>query len=285
MGAWGPGILDNDSALDLKAVWKENLGEGFSPEEITEVLINEAKETGVLDGDEEELEFWLSLALIQWKTGRLQQLVFEKAIELLKSDHLIALEQRRWEGEKLYSKRINHLKKLEETLNSNQPPAKKIPKPFHRETILKKGDLITFQLNSGKYFLIEIVDVEKSHQEECPTGIIYDYYSPVKPDIGVIDKTNLLAVRKVFNASERWPDKDGNIVTTYRDIIDYEVALWATSRRYDEPRDRIEIIGNVGDKPYQRKSFVFLEWRYIDDKLDKWLNGDIVIIDLERKNS
>lgn len=285
MGAWGPGILDNDSALDLKAVWKENLGEGFSPEEITEVLVDEAKENGTLDGDEEEVDFWLSLALIQWKTGRLQQLVLEKAKELLRSDHLITIEQRRWEGEKLYSKRISHLKNLEETLNSSQPTAKKIPKPFYRETILKKGDLITFQLKSGKYFLIEIVDVHKSHQEEFVRGVIYDYYSTVKPDMGVINKTPLLPVRKVFNASERWPDKDGNIVTTYRDIIDYEVALWATSRRFDEPRDKIEIIGNIGDKPYQQKSFVFLEWRHIDEKLDKWMKGDIVIINLERKSS
>ena len=104
----------------------------------------------MLDGDEEEVDFWLSLALIQWKTGRLQQVVLEKAIELLKSDHLIAIEQRRWEGKELYNKRISHLKKLEATLNSNQPSAKKIPKPFYRETILKKGDLITFELHSGK---------------------------------------------------------------------------------------------------------------------------------------
>ena len=109
MGTWGAAILSNDLAQEIGDEWKELLGEGYSPEAITEHLIEVAENQGTLADVEDKYNFWLSLSLIQWKTGRLQTKIQKKALFLLDDSELLIMEEQRWKTKKDYERRIKYL--------------------------------------------------------------------------------------------------------------------------------------------------------------------------------
>jgi hypothetical protein len=181
MGTWGTGILDNDLAEDLKAQWVEYLSEGYAPDEVSEHMITAASEEGMMDDIEEEYDFLIPFALIQWKTGRLQESIKERALALLEDENVIQIEGSRWEEPIELRKRLVNLQKLRTTLQSDQPKPKKISKPYCQTTSLKQGDLFTMLLNSGNYALFEVNEIEEEHNHQIPICILYKYRSSNLP--------------------------------------------------------------------------------------------------------
>ncbi|MGE6204228.1 hypothetical protein [Guptibacillus hwajinpoensis] len=153
MGAWGVAIFSDDIAEDISLRYKDLLGDNYSSEEASKIVIDEFDS----ELDEEEITtFWISFALIQWKLGRLQDEVKVKALQVIDSgDDLI-----RWdEDPKLKQKRETVLLKLKEQLNSTQPEAKEVRKRFISETFLKAGDAISYRLLSESYIILKVIDI------------------------------------------------------------------------------------------------------------------------------
>ena len=112
MGAWGVAILSDDIAEDIKLLYKDLLANEYSNEEASRIVIEEYKNE--LD-DEETIVFGLVFSSIQWKLGRLQENVKQKALQIIESGADLA----RWEEEpKLQKKREAVLNKLREQLHS-----------------------------------------------------------------------------------------------------------------------------------------------------------------------
>lgn len=153
MGAWGVAILSDDIAEDVNFRYKDLLGDNYSNEEASRIVIEEY--LNELD-DEEITAFWLSFALIQWKLGRLQEEVKNKALQIIDSGSDL---ERSEEDPKLKKKRESVLLKLKEQLNSPQPQAKKVPKRFVSETTLKAGDAISYELLSGDYIILKVIGI------------------------------------------------------------------------------------------------------------------------------
>lgn len=119
MGAWGVAILSDDIAKDIQLIYKDLLGNEYSNEEASRIVIEEYQTE--LD-DEEIIVFWLAFACMQWKLGRLQENVKLEALQIIESGADLS----RWEDEpKLQRKREVVLNKLREQLHSPQPQAKK----------------------------------------------------------------------------------------------------------------------------------------------------------------
>ncbi|EJR26152.1 hypothetical protein IIG_05474 [Bacillus cereus VD048] len=108
MGAWGVAILSDDIAKDIQLIYKDLLGNEYSNEEASRIVIEEYQTE--LD-DEEIIVFWLAFACIQWKLGRLQENVKLEALQIIESGADLS----RWEDEpKLQRKREVVLNKLRE---------------------------------------------------------------------------------------------------------------------------------------------------------------------------
>lgn len=126
MGAWGPGLYQDDVALEVKDEYIKLLKLGKNNEEAyNELLANNA---WVTDTEEEETPmFWFALADAQWRLGRLKEEVKDIAVSFIDEGR----DLERWqEDKKQYEKRKKVLSSLKEKLNSPQPKEKKIPKPF-----------------------------------------------------------------------------------------------------------------------------------------------------------
>lgn len=259
MGVWGPAILSNDQAEDLQSNWKFYLGEGHDPKELTDGLIGLAKEESIFEEKEEEYDFWLSLALIQWKTGRLQENVKQRALEMLSHSKIEEIEADRWTERSDYNRRLRHLSKLRITLNSEQPKPRRISKYFLRSTSLKLGDIFTIGLSSGNYVIMKVIEIEEEveygYDVSVPSVVLFNYTSRTKPS-----STDLRGLTFVNIA--------GNMESEPR----FRFTLWETSIRNSEPTNRIEIVENdprIESIPGGNGGFC--EWNRIDSKLEEWI--------------
>ncbi|MDE6591489.1 MAG: DUF4259 domain-containing protein [Oscillospiraceae bacterium] len=163
MGAWGPGLFQNDTVEDLKYDYKSQLKLGKSDEEALEYVL-EVNDTENLD-DDEKYDFWLALASLMHDLGRLTEDVKKRALELAENP---GYDLERW-SKKERPKREQVIFELKEKLNSPQPPRKKISvsRPFKCKWNV--NDVFYYKLGSeyadtpyeGKYILILVENFER----------------------------------------------------------------------------------------------------------------------------
>lgn len=118
MGTWGTGIFQSDYALDVKDTYMDRIRKGEDDESVMNSLIAEYEREGDFNYDDTRYVFWLALAYIQWKTGRLDPMVKERALSCIQDGSELEL----WKGETetTYRHRKKALADLEETLLSPQ---------------------------------------------------------------------------------------------------------------------------------------------------------------------
>lgn len=157
MGAWGTGLYQNDTSLDIKDSFIVMYNKGESVESITEKMLELNK--SLIAGDE-ELLFWLALADTQWEHGVLLPFVKENA--LLWIDRI----NRQGTGLSLQLNK-DDIEKLQSKLLSTQPQKKKIVIKRIYRCEWKVGDVFAYRLESdlakerglyGRYFLIRKID-------------------------------------------------------------------------------------------------------------------------------
>ena len=86
MGTWGTGIFQSDYALDVKDTYMDRIRKGEDDESVMNSLIAEYEREGDFNYDDTRYVFWLALAYIQWKTGRLDPMVKERALSCIQDD-------------------------------------------------------------------------------------------------------------------------------------------------------------------------------------------------------
>src|SRR5438067_4083817 len=118
MGAWGAGLFADDDAADLRGDYRTYLADAQSDAGATDLAARDYDAN--LDRPGETTAFWLALASIQWRMGRLDPRV--KAVCLTIIDNGIDLEK--WAASPDRSKRAAVLVKLREMILSPLPPAK-----------------------------------------------------------------------------------------------------------------------------------------------------------------
>lgn len=117
MENWLEELYQEDIAEDIKKNYLELLRSGKTNEEATEVLLRWYHEFIIYD-EEGEL-FWYVLADTQWRYGRLNQKVKEKALKYIESDAIL----NSWHENPNWSKMLEELKK---EITSPMPEEKKI---------------------------------------------------------------------------------------------------------------------------------------------------------------
>ncbi|MEC3194621.1 hypothetical protein P9Z84_18050 [Bacillus cereus] len=245
MGAWGVAILSDDIAEDIKLLYKDLLANEYSNEEASRTVIDEYKNE--LD-DEETIVFWLVFASIQWRLGRLQENVKQEALQIIESGADLA----RWEEEpKLQKKREAVLNKLREQLHSRQPEAKKVPKRFIANTSLKAGDAVSYELASGSYIILKVIEIiEEWHGDRYPLFEICDWEGKEVPSKEQINQFGLK--KRIY--------EDGK-----QEMM--KLAIYPSGKR-DNPTKRMQVVAenvkvvlNVGT-PY-----TVMSWKELDNYL------------------
>jgi hypothetical protein len=151
MSVDGPGLFADDHAFDVRALYREFVAEGKTGPEATDLLIKEWE--GLLDDSDIGPAFWLALGATQWKLGRLEPRVLEKALQII--DEGSDLE--RWtHNPTQLRKRKSVLQRLRKQLISAQPTAQKIKPRDRVECDWEVGEVLVYKLKSGKRVLLRV---------------------------------------------------------------------------------------------------------------------------------
>ena len=148
MGAWGAGIFANDVACDVRDEYRGLLEEKVPDVEATRRVIDSWKEWS------DDPDVWLGLAATQWKLGRLDPEVKERALAVIDEGRGLDL----WEGPVL-GRRVAALAKLRDQLVSPQPPRRAVRRTWRYETDLKLGDVIAAPLTDQLAVALRVVEI------------------------------------------------------------------------------------------------------------------------------
>jgi hypothetical protein len=254
MGVWGTAVFSDDTACDVRDDYQEYVGDGLSGPEATDRLLDEWQDR-VLDPDEGPV-FWLALAATQWRCGRLESRVQQRALEVIGSGS----DLRRWaEDPKLQKKRHAVLARLEEQLRSPLPPVRRIPKRFLNHCEWEVGEIIGYRLGSGNWALLRVIDF---HADKGGTSPIFEMLDWVGKEIPPQEVLQGLPVRRT----------DPNSMDRPNELIRFMIGR---TREKELPIERVRRLGiklaPVQKRPQGRGSIVWpvrvYLWRFLDASL------------------
>lgn len=245
MGTWNVGIFQNDIADDVKDEYIECLREGLSDEEADKKVINNNLDIINL-ASYDSVEFWLGLAMIEWKYGRLQEYTKQKAIELAMDEKYLELWKE--ESEKIYKARVKEIDNFIIKIQSEQPPKKIVKKYVPFQCPWHIGDIFAYQLKSeisakegflGKYILFQKVgEVEYFPKSYIP---VIRVANEIFDHIPTVD--DYLNSKKIifFGTPDSYKAKD---LIIYKNNFLYDLIILVESLR-SYPKNIVYIGNNI----------------------------------------
>src|SRR5438105_1101139 len=151
MSAWGVAVFSDDLAADVRDAYRERIGERLSPTQAVEKLLVQFA-SSVADQDEGPV-FWIALASVQWKLGRLEEGTQREALRVIESGQDLL----RWQGSKNQQKRAAVLEKVRQQLLSPPPPPKRVPRTIKEANDWQGGEVVGLRLHSGNWALMRVI--------------------------------------------------------------------------------------------------------------------------------
>lgn len=143
MGAWGVKISQNDVYEDVKGSYEVYLRMGMSDEEALAKIMEEYGGYS-LDYDDGPV-FWMSLADIQWKWGRLTPEIKEKALESIeisrREDNIYNSD-----SEDVFKRRLKELDRFQQQLSQPQMKHKGFRPKRYKKCTWNDGDIFRYEL-------------------------------------------------------------------------------------------------------------------------------------------
>jgi hypothetical protein len=165
MGAWGTGILHNDTTVDIWTEFKEMYSNGNSIKEIRQKLEKEYKP----EKDKEYYsEIWTGIAYGQWMCGELEEYTLEK-VKAATNEKWLPL----WaEDKKSLQKRIKALSEFITKIQTPRPTPLKRKKIVIRQAFFQAGDVIGIEINPEQY-VAAIVTKQKDYGNDGENTIVF----------------------------------------------------------------------------------------------------------------
>jgi len=185
MGAWSPALFADDDAADLRADYRAYLADAQSDAEATDLAARNYDAS--LDRPGETTAFWLALASIQWRMGRLDPRV--KSVCLAIIDNGIDLEK--WADSPDRGQRASVLAKLRAMISSPLPPANPMPKPLPVQLPgWAFGEVVGYRMANGRYALLHALNYRAWSMQavRAPVVSILSWFSESVPDQETIDR-------------------------------------------------------------------------------------------------
>lgn len=249
MGAWGTGIFSNDIGADVREDFRGLVADGVEPGEATKRLV---EEYGVGPDPQKDPDFWLALALTQHQLGRLLPEVKQHAFAVLEGDG----DLHRWEPQDRLRRR-RALRAGKERLDEPQPEPKRLRKRPRRDSALRPGQHLLFQLKNGRQVLLRVQRV-------------VDERSGRRPSVAVLqwDSSQPLPTGKRLLKLRPFPDvvpREGWLGERY-----FGFSVFGP-----DPAERLELLPELAPLPrgatsdYRRTAGWVASWDELDDWFDE----------------
>ncbi len=241
----GAGLYDDDAGADVRNGFRAFVADGLTAEAATNALIEQWG--SALDDHHEACAFWLALADTQWKLGRLEDRVRDRAAGIIASGEDLA----RFEHDaNLQRRRRVVLEGLGRQLATPQRPPVRIRRPFRSISPVKIGDVFSFVLADERIVFMRCVAMSDDERDSQPTAEVLDWSDGTPPP-----DPRTLAARQ---ARANWPD-----------------LFWLVRYPRDpDPADRIAILA-TGTPVTRRRTLPaqMVPWTDLDEAIQRTFGG------------
>jgi hypothetical protein len=235
VGAWGPALFSDDTAIDVRDEYRGFLEDELNDEEATRRTLD--RFSGSFDDPDEGPVAWLALAVTQSKLGRLDPTVADRALQIIATDEGMA----RWQeqGPALVARRRAALEKARIQLAGSQPPRRKLRLP---KTPLQRGDVLTRPVCDDRYLLLRVARVKRG----VPVVVMLDFAGQHVPAVDEIAQ-----IPDYRWVGRRWPDGT---------VLAFTMHIY---KRIDHAKAGYTVLGNVGPRPgdENRDDDLVHDWR------------------------
>lgn len=157
MGSWGTAIFADDLAADVRGDWRDAILDGGDPAQVTRQLIG--RYSAAADDQGEAGVFWLALAAAQLETGRLDDAVRDRALEVI--DRNVDLARWREQHPSLARRRERALQRLAEGLRGPPPQPKRLRRSQPAAVRFEIGDVVRLRSSTAmKVFAIIVAHLD-----------------------------------------------------------------------------------------------------------------------------
>jgi hypothetical protein len=189
MGVWGVGLFENDDAADLRSDYRAYLADAQSDAGATDAV---AVDYGArLDRLQDTTAFWLALASIQWRIGRLDPRVKTATLTIIDD----GLDLAQWADSPARNRRAAVLTKLRRTLDSPMPTAKPLPKPLPLQLPgWTFSEIVGYRAANGKYVLLHVLGYRawSTVSTRAPIVTILNWFAESMPSEGDVAALNYI---------------------------------------------------------------------------------------------
>jgi hypothetical protein len=194
VGAWGTGIFSDDTAADVRDEYRGYLAEGMEGTAATDKLLSLFKDSQNDADDGPSL--WLSLAATQFRYGRLEERVRDRALKIIDDGSDID----RFSGDiRLKRARKRVLQKLRAQLIGPQRDAVTIRREIPSECNWEPGEVVGYKRDSGEWIPLHVQGIGEMRGSRYPIVCVLDARFEQIGEVN--DRT---PVRRVFPVSTRF---------------------------------------------------------------------------------
>jgi hypothetical protein len=228
MGAWGTGVLSDDTVRDVIADYFDLFNRGGSPETIRKKLLATYAES-VRDSDEGPL-IWLGIAKAQWDCSHLEPLVLSKIREIVRDG--LGLERWAEEGDRLLQRRKAALNQFLARLETSNPRPRKSRTATKRKPIFQPGDCLAVLLQDGDWGAILVLQGEPEsvdpYKETYGSNLVVTlrYKNSEMPNLGVFERREWLYL-------------------THHSWKNHLEICYVTALRFKKVKDRFVRVGSI----------------------------------------
>lgn len=179
MGAWGPALFDDDDAADLRQNYRVWLADAQSDAGATDLAVKS------IGADfcrlEDTTAFWLALAVVQWKHGRLDNRVRQAALRIIDDGIDIA----KWADSPLCAKRAENLKKVRAQITAPCPPAKALPRPLPVQLPgWEFGEVLAYRMRTSRCAVLHVLSYQAwlDFAVKAPVVTVLNWFRNELPD-------------------------------------------------------------------------------------------------------
>lgn len=241
MGAWGFGILQDDTVSDVVGFFIDRLKAGDQLRLATAATVAHFAE---LEHDRDEAPLlWLAVAHVQWKYGSIDPSVLRR----VRSDVEAERGLDRWRDDpKSLTRRKGALARFLAKIEQPNPKPSALPKLIVRKAPFRQGDCLSIFLPDGRY-TAALVLAEDNTDPERGNNLIasLDYCGNVPPQLSVFEQ-------------RKW------LVLSHGNWNNEQDVCWYLPVRFRSVRRRVTIVGNVPLKSRDPKeSSTYVGWNHL----------------------
>lgn len=179
MGIWGAGIFDDDEVADLRTDYGVCLADAQSNEGATDLAAK--RYDADLADPGRTTAFWLGLALIEQRQGRLDPRVKAAALAIIDT----GLDLAKWTDATLRRKRAKVLQGLRDTLTSEPLPPKPMPKPIPTQLPgWASSEVVAYRMKNGRCAVLHVLhyDLWSNVRARAPVVSVLNWFSEPLPN-------------------------------------------------------------------------------------------------------